>query len=509
MESSTLINPASKQIVVVGGGISGLTAAYTLSKKHSEADSGAKIIVLEKASRWGGKILTERIAWDGGDFVIEGGPDTFLATKPWAVKLCQELGIAERLLGTNPHQRATYVLHNGDLLPLPDGLAMMIPSDIPSILKTRLLTWRDKIRLGLDFFIPPKAGAEDESIGFFIRRRLGNAAYENLIEPLLSGIYAGDGDQLSLAATFPYLRDVEKKYGSLARGARVMHALSQRQGKSTPGSRSAFLTPKTGLVEIISALVTALKKQKVELRLQTNVVGINRLMNGFEISLSTGEVIQADYLILATSAYQAGELLKKVSPALAGALLRIPYVSTATVSFVYRSDTLPQPLNGYGYVIPKKEKRKALACTWTSTKFPHRAPQGYSLLRVFIGRAGQELIWDEQELLNVAKQEISQTLRINQEPIVERVFLWDRAMPQYNLGHTELVAKINEELQSIPNLALAGNAYSGIGIPDCIHSAILGAEKIEANYLPVEKVRLTNLEHGKGVVDELKLTIGG
>lgn len=496
MENPALINQASKRIVVVGGGISGLTAAYTLSKKHYAAGFAAKIIVLEKASRWGGKILTERIACDDGYFVIEGGPDTFLATKPWAVKLCQELGIADRLLGTNPHQRATYVLHKDDLLPLPDGLAMMIPSDITSILHSRLLTWQDKLRLGLDFFIPPKAGAEDESIGSFIRRRLGNAAYENLIEPLLSGIYAGDGDQLSLAATFPYLRDLEKKYGSLARGARVMRTLSQRQGKSTLGSRSAFLTPKTGLVEIVSALVDALEEQKVELRLQSDVEEIHSLANGFEISLSTGEVIQADYLILATSAYQAGELLKKVNPALAQSLVRIPYVSTATVSFAYRSETLPHPLNGYGYVIPKKEKRKALACTWTSTKFPHRAPQGYSLLRVFIGRAGQELIWDEQELLNIAKQEISQTLGINQTAIVERVFLWDRAMPQYNLGHTELLAKIEAESQGIPNLALAGNAYSGIGIPDCIHSAILAAEKIGANYLPLEKMQFTNLEQG-------------
>ena len=483
MESAPIVSQQTKQVVIVGGGISGLAAAYYFMNKLEDADVPVKIMVIEKNSRWGGKILTERIDWDNGTFVIEGGPDTFLATKPWAVELCRDLGIADRLLGTNPNQHATYVLHQGALLPLPDGLAMMIPADIPSILQSRLLTWRDKLRMGMDFILPPKTGNEDESLGAFIRRRLGNAAYENLIEPLLSGIYAGDGDQLSLAATFPYLRNLEIKYGSLARGAREMRRSSPGKDKPKQSSRSAFLTPRTGLLEIITALIANLEKRGVELRLQTNVVKIDRYHNGFELNLSNGKNIYTDYLILATPAYQTGELLRTIEPALAQSLSRIPYVSTATVSLAYPKDSLPHPLNGYGYVIPKKEHRQALACTWTSTKFPHRAPEGYRLLRVFIGRAGQEFTRDEAELLALAKQEISQTLGINQAPIVERVFIWHHAMPQYNLGHREIITQVERVLKDIPNLALAGNAYYGIGIPDCIHSAILAVDKIGTQYL--------------------------
>ncbi|MGB9521703.1 MAG: protoporphyrinogen oxidase, partial [Anaerolineales bacterium] len=399
MESSPIVDPKAKQIVIVGGGISGLAAAYYLSKRLKDAKTPVKIMVIEKSSRWGGKILTERIAWEDGTFIIEGGPDTFLATKPWAVELCKDLGIADRLQGTNPSQHATYVLHKGTLLPLPEGLAMMIPADIPSILQSRLLTWYDKLRMGMDFIIPPQKSNGDESLGAFIRRRLGNAAYENLIEPLLSGIYAGDGDQLSLAATFPYLRNLEIKYGSLARGARVMRPAIHSKDKSKQSARSAFLTPQTGLLELITALVANLAKQGVELHLQTPLEKIDRYRNGFELSLSNGKNVHADYLILATPAYQAGKFLHTINPALSQSLTRIPYVSTATVSLAYPKGSFPHPLNGYGYVIPKKEHRQALACTWTSTKFPHRAPEGYRLLRVFIGRAGQEFVWDEAELL--------------------------------------------------------------------------------------------------------------
>ena len=303
------------RIVIIGGGIAGLSAAYYAKKNIPEA----QITLIEASNRWGGKITTDRVPFDHGQFIIEGGPDTFLATKPYATALCRELGLADRLHGTNPQKKNTYVLNKGRLLPLPDGLAMMIPTNISAILKSGLVSWLGKARMGLDFFQPAKAVDGDESLGAFVSRRLGREAYENLIEPLMSGIYAGDGDQLSLASTFPYLRDLELKYGSLARGALKMRAKSN--GKSVQGSRSAFLTPTTGLAEIVEALVDHLESQHVDLHLHTTATSIDHLKpGGWQVTLDTGELLLADGLILATPAYLSGKLLGSVDLSLASVL---------------------------------------------------------------------------------------------------------------------------------------------------------------------------------------------
>jgi oxygen-dependent protoporphyrinogen oxidase len=472
-----------KRIVIVGGGIAGLSAAYYATKKFSDA----LITLIESSNRWGGKITTDRVPFDGGQFIIEGGPDTFLATKPYATTLCQELGLGDRLHGTNPKQRNTYVLHHSKLEPLPDGLAMMIPTNVQAILKSNLVSWFGKARMGLDFLQPAKAVNGDESLGTFVSRRLGREAYENLIEPLMSGIYAGDGDLLSLASTFPYLRDLELKYGSLARGALEMRKKSN--GKAVQGSRSAFLTPTTGLAEMVEALVSHLQTNNVDLRLNTRVVALDRLTpdplrepqgGAWYLTLDTG-FLQADSLILATPAYISGQLLGSIDPGLASTLQSIPYASTATVTLAYRQSDLPRSLDGYGYVIPRREGRRALACTWTSTKFPQRAPEGYALIRVFVGRAGQDIPWNEKDLLVLAKEELNLTLGITSEPLLSRIFMWDKAMPQYNLGHPQTLKQIDTALDNHPTLALAGNGYRGIGIPDCIHSGELAINKITEN----------------------------
>ena len=464
------------KLVVIGGGIAGLSAAYyaTRNKQYDQ------ITLLESDSRWGGKITTDRVTFDDGQFIIEGGPVTFLATKPWGVALCKELGLGERLHGTNPHKKNTYVLHRNRLLPLPDGLAMMIPTNVQAILKSRLVSWFGKARMGLDFLLPPHRLNGDESLGTFVSRRLGREAYENLIEPLMSGIYAGDGDALSLASTFPYLRDLELKYGSLARGALTMR--KQTNGK-VQGSRSAFLTPTTGLAEIVEALVESLKS-KVDMRLNTRVIRVSRSdlrPSTFDLELQNGETLTTDALILATPAFVSARLLASFDPALGAALANIPYTSTATVSLAYRQSDLPHDLDGYGYVIPRREGRRALAGTWTSAKFPHRAPDGYALIRIFVGRAGQDIPWNEPDLLALAKEEVRLTSGITAEPIVSRVFMWENAMPQYNLGHPEILKRIDAALETHPTLALAGNGYRGIGIPDCIHSGELAVNKLLEN----------------------------
>lgn len=478
------------KIVIIGGGIAGLSAAYYAVKKFKEQGLPVHITLIESDSRWGGKIITDRATFDevpelsrgDGKFIIEGGPDTFLATKPYATALCKELGLSERLHGTNPDQKNTYVLHRNKLEPLPDGLAMMIPTNVQAILKSHLVSWFGKARMGYDFVQPAKTVNGDESLGTFVSRRLGREAYENLIEPLMSGIYAGDGDQLSLASTFPYLRDLEIKYGSLARGALQMRA--QSNSKAVQGSRSAFLTPTTGLAEIVEALVESLKSNGVDLRLNMRAIHITRPAtfdlppSTWKVELEDGSSLNSDSVILATPAFVSATLLASFAPTIASDLQSIPYTSTATVSLAYRQSDLPRKLDGYGYVIPRRAGRKALACTWTSTKFPHRAPEGYALVRVFVGRAGQDIPWNENDLLALAKEELNLTLGISAEPILSRVFMWDKAMPQYNLGHPEILKRIDAELENFSGLALAGNGYRGIGIPDCIHSGELAAERV-------------------------------
>ncbi len=458
-------------VVVVGGGIAGLSAAFYLRRNAPWAE----VVVLESDSRWGGKITTERVPCDGGQFIIEGGPDTFLATKPHAVNLCKELGLERRLHGTNPDMKNTYVLHNGRLLPLPDGLAMMIPSDVSSILQSRLLSWPAKLRMGLDFLLPAQPANGEESLGAFVSRRLGREAYENLIEPLMSGIYAGNGDRLSLASTFPYLRDLELEYGSIARGASETRRKHSGNGRKVQGSRSAFLTPTTGLAEIVEALVARLENDGVALKLHTRVRRVTGTADGYQLELADGSMLECEAVILATAAPVSGTLVSALDPELSRALASIPYSSTATISLAYRQSDLRRPLDGYGYVIPRREGRRALACTWTSTKFPHRAPADYALIRVFVGRAEEELPLSEGELLALAKEEARLTLGIQAEPLVWRAFRWERAMPQYNLGHPDIIARIEAGLARHPGLALAGNGYRGIGIPDCIRSGELAA----------------------------------
>ncbi len=480
------------RLIIIGGGIAGLAAAYfALTRAQNPPD---EVIVLEKDDRWGGKITTERA--DG--FVIEGGPDTFIALKPWGMALARELGIADRLHGSNPKQKNTYILRKGRLHPLPGGLTMMIPTDFGGMLRTGLISWPGKLRMGLDFLLPPAKSPGEESLGRFVSRRLGREAYEALIEPLMSGIYAGDGDLLSLQATFPYLRDLEVKHGGLVRGALAAKRERMKRNGAAPGSRSMFVTPQTGLAELVEALVGRLRELGAKLRLGAEVRRLEmrddrrqtiddevtpstvHRPSSYQVILSNGEAISTDHLILATPAYAAARIMRPHDAELAALLDAIPYASTATISLAYPLAAVPRPLDGYGYVIPRREGRRALACTWTSTKFPHRAPEGMALLRVFVGRAGQEaaIDWTEDGLLDIAREELRLTLGVTAAPILHRVFIWPRAMPQYNVGHPARVQRIMAGLERWPGLALAGAAYHGIGIPDCIHSGEMAVGKL-------------------------------
>lgn len=478
---------AARHVVVVGGGIAGLAAAYTLDRLARQASFPLRLSVLEASERWGGKIRTERR--DG--FVIEAGPDTFVSTKPWAVSLAGELGLAGRLIGASTAQRKVYVLHRGALKEVPEGLAMMVPTRVGPILRTSLLSPAAKARLALERILPLMPGAGDETLGTFLSRRLGRQAYERLIEPLMSGIYAGDGDRLSLRSTFPSLRDWELRYGSVARGA--LAAARARQAASGP-TLPLFLTFVTGLEEIISALVQRLSPH--DLRSRARVTGVEGGAGQYTVALHTGEELSAQAVIVAAPAFEAARMLHNLDPVLATILEQIEYVTTATVSLAYRAQDLARPLDGHGYVVPRAEGRQVLACTWTSTKFPHRAPDGCALIRMFLGRAGQSGLAeaDEEALEDIARQEAAEVLGIRARPVLRRIARWPSAMPQYNLGHPERLEAIGARLDALPGLRLAGAAYSGIGIPDCIRSGAEAAHEVHRRLQAARDVPLPILK---------------
>ena len=488
-----------KRVIIVGGGIAGLAAAYRLKVNAPDVH----IVLIESADRLGGKVVTDRV--DG--FVIEGGPDTFLSYKPRGLGLCRELGIEDRLHGTNEKIRRTYVMRKGKLYDLPEGLTGLIPSRFGPMAKSRLISPWGKLRMGLDYFIPPKSLNGDESLAQFVERRLGRELYDRMIEPLMSGIYAGDGEQLSLGATFPQLRQTELEYGSLVKGMLAAKKKTQHPSTTLRSAQdaskkkwAAFVTPETGLAEIIEALQAQL--QGVEVRLDTRVKKVTPSPQpspykgegvrpsplrpavpplrghrkgegaGMRVYLESGEVLEADAVILATPAYITAQLVSDFDSEMADALRGIPYASTVTLSVAYKLSDIPRPLDGYGYIIPRAEGRSILACTWTSTKFPHRAPEGYGLIRAFIGRAGDEDVLDhtDDELLQMVCDELRNVLGITVEPLLNRIFRWPQAMPQYTIGHLDRIAMIDRRVAEHPGLYVAGNAYRGIGLPDCIAS---------------------------------------
>jgi oxygen-dependent protoporphyrinogen oxidase len=457
-----------RHIVIVGGGITGLAAAQRLRKLQPQA----RLILLESDARLGGKIVTEHV--DG--FVVEGGPDSFLASKPRGVGLCRELGMESRLCGVRGSVRRAYVMRDQKLHELPDGLTGLIPTRLGPIVRSRLLSPLAKARLALDLYLPPRPGQEDESLATFTRRRLGREAYEHLVEPLMSGIYAGDGEQLSLAATFPQLRQAEREHGSLIRG--VIAA----KPRYVPGAkrRSGFLTPANGMAELVHTLEASLGK--VDVRLGARVTQVSAVGKAYRIQLADGRQLIADALILAAPAYVNAELLSGIDAELAAALRGIPHVSTATVSVAYPLAQVPRTLDAHGYLIPRAEGRQLLACTFTSLKFAQRAPEGYVLIRAFVGRAGREevLAGSNEDLLALVRAELRRTLGISAYPLLSRVYRWPQGMPQYTLGHLVRVSQIERRLTAHAGLYLAGNAYLGVGIPDCIASGESAAEGVNA-----------------------------
>ena len=468
----------------MGGGISGLATAYYLQRQAAKANQPIRYVLLERSASAGGKIVTEHVSGYGDDpFVVEGGPDSFITQKPWALQLAREIGLEEHLLGTNDHLRKTFVLNKGKPTPLPDGVMLIVPTRFAPFAFSPLISPLGKLRMALEFFISKRKDDEDETLADFVTRRLGAEALDKIAEPLLSGIYNAEAEKQSLLATFPRFRDLEKKYGSLIRG--MLAAAAQRAPKpASPDAKAAkplsiFVSFRNGAQELVNGL---LPKLTGDIRLNAEVTAITKLdepmQGGYALKLHDGSTISANRVILATPAFVSAGLLDTLAPDAAARRRAIRSVSTGTISLGFKRDEVSHPLNGFGVVIPRSEKRPITAITWSSTKFDHRAPAGHVLIRVFFGGSRNPEIVErsDEELLAIARSELKTLLGINATPVMHRLFRWRNATPQYDVGHLQHVDAIEAALPA--GIYVTGSPYRGIGIPDCVHQAQQTAELV-------------------------------
>ena len=463
-----------KNVVIIGGGITGLSAAYFVEKAAKDAGKDVRVTILEASDRLGGKVLTEHAQ----EFTIEGGPDSFVTDKTACLELCHELGLGEDLIPSNEIQRKIYLLRGKRLIEFPSGFRLTIPTEFKPFILSSLISPLGKLRMALDYFIPPREGDGDVSLSDFIGRRLGREAVDRFAGPLMAGIFVSDPKTMSMKGTFPRFLDMEKKHGSLIRAARAAKKNPPKPNPRAAG-RSMFNSLKHGL----GTLITTLEKNvKADILREFPVDAIRRSAAGLEVIAKNGRVLQADDVIVTVPAYTAASLLRDELPDLANDLLGIRYVSTTTVSVAYLLSDLPaeKQLDGFGVLIPASEKRDVLAITWSSVKFRHRAPRGCFLLRAFVGGHNNEpaALLPDDELVAKVRAEFQDLFGIVAEPILHRIYRWTKGNPQYDVGHLDRVDAMEAKARALPGLHLAGSAYRGIGMPDCIQQASDVAKRI-------------------------------
>lgn len=477
------------RIVIIGGGISGLAVAHRLVELGRQTHTPLAVTVLEARERLGGVIRTD--ARDGA--LLEAGPDAFITEKPHAVDLCRRLGLADELIGTQPACRRSFIVKDGRLIAVPEGWYLIAPGRVMTLWSTPLLSWRGKARMACEPFMPVRR-YDDESVASFVRRRFGREALERIGQPMIGGIYTADPEQLSLRAAMPKLADMEQRYGSVMGALRAHHG--DRNGATTqarPGSDqhvarasgprySLFVTLRGGMRRLIEALAQSMP----EVTLRTRAVAA-RLIKGesWTVALADGARLDADLLCMALPAPSAASLVEPIDGALAEELRRIPYESVATVNMTFREADVPRPLNGFGFVVPAIERRPIIGCTFSSVKFAGRAQDGVVLVRAFVGGAlnRQSFVLDDTAMRQAVLAQLKALLGIRAEPLMTSIARFPQAMPQYHVGHLARIDAIEHRVVQHSGLSLTGNAYRGIGIPDCIHQAGVTAERIMARVL--------------------------
>lgn len=461
---------APRRVVVVGGGIGGLSAAWQVQRRARELDLPVEVTLLEARDRVGGSIVTEPV----GECLVEGGPDCFVSEKPWGIQLARDLGLEEHLAPTNEDERKSYVLWKGRLHPLPDGLILLVPTQVVPFVTSTLFSWPGKLRMGLDLVLPKGTDRGDETLGDFVRRRFGTEALEKLGEPLVAGIHSGDPETMSVRATFPRFLQMEREERSLIlamlrrmKTARQRQAAAERDAKRGK-AHTLFVTLDRGVGRFVEELVRQIGSEHI-------VTGeparsLQALDGGrWRVETATGRVDEADAVLFASPAYVTADLLAGLDAALATDLRGIPYVSSATVTLAYPRAHFPAAPNGFGAVIPKGEHRRIKAFTWVTTKFFDRAPDDTVLMRCFLRAVtGQSVGLTDEEMVTAAREELESVLGVTGPPLWSRSYRWDRAMPQYVVGHLERVDRIEAALGRFRGLALGGGSYRGSGIPDTV-----------------------------------------
>jgi oxygen-dependent protoporphyrinogen oxidase len=482
---------------IIGGGIAGLAAAYELEKARA-AGSEVEYTLFESRGRLGGSLSSEVVEGT----VLERGPDSFLTEKPAGIELCRELGLGDQLTPSNDAERKTYILVKNRMVALPDGLMFLVPTKLVPTALTPLFSIKTKIKMGLELLHPPRpTGLPDESVAALVSRHFGAEAVDRLADPLLSGIYGGDAAQLSARTVLPKLVEMESEYGSLTRGmlaahqkmaAKAKEAAHKKAEGGVPGvapggangagrpARTIFTTLKGGMQQLVDAIEAKLRPEWV--RLNTAVTALEKSATGWVVE--AGGVRESyDAVILCSQAFAAGALLGGLDRTLSEDLAGIPYSSSITLNLVYDEKKLPQLPDGFGFLVPASEGRTMLACTFVHRKFLGRTAPGKAVLRAFLGGMKNEALLTEPDevLVATARREFKEILGITAEPEHVQVSRWKRAMAQYAVGHQERVKRINERAAGQPGLKLAGNAYDGIGIPDCIRLGRKAAQELVAS----------------------------
>ncbi|MHA6483643.1 protoporphyrinogen oxidase [Paenibacillus sp. strain BS8-2] len=462
------------RVVIIGGGISGLSSAFYLQREAERQGREIAITVVDGAPAFGGKINT--LQRDG--FVIEKGPDSFLSRKVAIIDLAKELGLENELTATNPGAKKTYILHQKKLHPMPPGLVLGVPTEIGPFVKTSLLSWGGKLRALMDLVLPSKPAAGDESLGGFMERRVGTEVMRRIAEPLLAGIYAGDLKKLSLRATFPQFGESERRHGSLIRG--MMHNRKATAASATAAAKgSTFLTFKGGLSTLVEALITRLEQSGVELRSGVNVEQLDMQEQGYAITLANGETLAADRIVMTAPAFAAAELLGSLVDV--SELKGIRYVSVANVVMAFDKATFGIDFDGSGFVVPRSEGLHITACTWTSSKWLHTSPADKVLLRCYVGHSeDQESVkLPDDALIAAVRKDIKETMGITAEPMFAEITRLNHSMPQYPVGHVERMKELRERLSDqLPGVWVTGAAFDGVGLPDCIRQGKEAAKAI-------------------------------
>jgi len=457
-----------KRIAIVGGGISGLAAAFALEERRRAGDA-LEFVVYESGPRFGGVLFTEQVE----GCLIEAGPDSFLTEKPWAADLCRRLGIEDQLIGSNDADRKTYILVKGKLVPMPDGLMFMVPTQLSPAILSSLFSPATKLRVAREWWYPARVSNGDESVAALVERHYGAEMVDRLADPLLAGVYGGEAAQLSVRAVLPRFVEMESKYGSLGRG---MLAARKNVKRSLPAP-SIFSSLKGGMQQLGEALVAKLPAEA--LRANSPVQAVQRQDRGWVVSAGYASD-QFDAVIVATPASAAAVLLEIASAELASELRAISYSSSVTVALGFDQNVRVALPPGFGFLVPRREGKRLLAATFVHNKFPHRAPKDIAVVRCFLGgsRDEQVLQLTDENILNIVRDELRQILGVKADPLFTRLYRWKGAMAQYTVGHLERLQRIEGLVKPLPGLALAGNAYRGIGVPDCIRSGEAAVQQV-------------------------------